>query len=202
MQLDTNMDALSGATQVPLLSRDQLMVGAILTGEAWATIRRVERIEGTTIYLQRLPPTGPPDHAHAFSQHGNTECACGLMRQPLAELLPVHATTPRTHLLTPAGGLVVPNLYTLYGLQEGATLRIITMQSDRQWAQGSTGGLMSRRRLPIVPRLAVLWTIPERLQEILATAPQPNLGPGMVAEGVFDPAAVVPPTEPARDEDD
>lgn len=158
MQTQPNNEVLtpSGATQQPLLDRSQLQVGAILTGPAWSTARRIEEIDGNTLVLVKIPATPlarDRNHLHALVLHANTECACGYRRETIVGVLPQRDGLARTYILLPTGPLVVPDPLTVYIGPSGQ----FRPSPSGQWSSA----------LPLIPQLEPLWTLPQPLRAIL-----------------------------------
>lgn len=164
---ETEVGALSGARQVPLLRRDQIIPGALIVGIATDFAHEVISTEGDLVVVQRLPRNPlEPGHAHAYTQHNNTTCRCGLGRRPLAtSLLPEDTTTPRWFVLTPSGPLVVPEPYSLYLLPGG---RVLPVMPERGASAPTTQAGLD---VPLVLRAHRIWSLPQAMQRLLEDAP-------------------------------
>jgi hypothetical protein len=160
MQTANDPYALTGARQEPLTSRDQIAVGHILTGTAWRTARKVVGIVGDTLHLVKYP-TAPeaPGHVHALLQHGNTECACGFREEPVSGVLPLRDGMVRTYLIIPIADPPEVLPHTLYVTARGRTLRL---GDGGLWNTGTS----SAGSIPLIPKLAPIWTVPEALRAL------------------------------------
>lgn len=157
MQMANDPYILTGARQEGLALAGQLAPGQILTGTAWRTAREVVEVRGELIILTKYP-AGPvdPAHIHTLNLHGNMECACGYREQPVAGILPVREGMIRTYILTPTGPLQTPDPFTVYVSGRGRAVRV----TGSSWAADNS-------TIPIIPKLAVAWTIPAGLRELL-----------------------------------
>src|SRR5678816_3088740 len=108
-------DPTSGATQVELLTPAQLVVGQILTGQGWQTVRQVADIsDGHITLLDLARPLPEAGHVHILTARHNTECAsCGAIRCPIDSILPTEGFV-RAHIIQPAEGatILVPDRWT------------------------------------------------------------------------------------------
>ena len=158
---DPGIRALDGGTLVPVLTADDIRPGSLLTGIAYQSVRRVVNIEDDTVYLLKLPET-PPEagHRHRFTRHSDhSECSCGLMRKPLADILPSDPGIARTYRLDSVAPLLVPDRFTIYQLPTGNGL--VTVSPTGSWNGTTT-------QLPIITKLHPVWSVPAALRELLA----------------------------------
>lgn len=154
---EAEVGALSGARQVPLLSRDQIIPGIIFTGIAADHVHEVVSVEGDTVTLQRLPRTVvTATHTHAFTLFENTTCRCGVGRRPITVLMPEDGRTPRAHVLVPLGPLVVPDTCSIYAFAGSRTLAI----------HGGTQTVVTE--IPIVLKTWKIWSLPEACRRLIA----------------------------------
>ncbi len=158
---EAEVGAISGARQVPLLRRDQLVAGAIFTGIAADHVHEVVGdIEGDTLIIQRLPRVAQDaNHTHSYTQFGNTTCACGLGRRPVAMFLPEDGTTPRGHLLIPIGPIAVPDTCSVY-LFAGPRTLVVRDGADVAPSMGN--------EVPIILRATKIWSLPEAARRLIA----------------------------------
>lgn len=164
--MQTTRDAVQMAgTQQPLLREDQLVPGVIITGVAMSFAWELYRIDGEQLELMKLPSVSArcADNGHTYSPYGRGQvCArCNMRRQAISEFMPRTADKPRAHVITVPEPLQTIQPYTLYGYMVGSGLKVVSLQGT-QWSEA----------LPIVPQLHVLWTLPERLRELVGGASQ------------------------------
>lgn len=149
---DTEVGTLSGARQVPLMRQDQIVPGAIFTGIAADHIHEVIGVNGTTMQTRYLPARPvEPNHTHAFTQHNNASCRCGVNQYDIAAFLPSDSKTPKVHVLMPAGPLIPVDNYSLYLLLgPGGALTIRS-------GQPSVRATPDADNLPVICRGLKIW---------------------------------------------
>jgi hypothetical protein len=161
MQTSRENVTLAG-TQVPLLRDEQMQPGVLLTGVAMAHVWEVLHVHGPHVFIQKLPaitvPCGLEAHVWAVYGRGQVCSTCQLRKQVITEFLPKREEKARVHVLTPSHALLRPQPYTLYAylLANG------TVQTT-----ATTGGNWDRE-LPVLPRLSIVWTIPESLRAMVS----------------------------------
>ena len=161
MQTSRENVTLAG-TQVPLLREDQIQPGVLLTGVAMTHVWEVVQVESRHALIQKLPATtvlcAPDAHTFAAYGRGHVCSACQLRKQALIEFLPKREEKARVHVLTPSSALLQPQPYTLYAyLLADGTVKT-TSVTNGQWDQA----------LPVLPRLSIVWTIPESLRAMVS----------------------------------
>lgn len=157
--ISEELSTVSGARQEPLLTADQLSVGSILTGPAWRTARRVIEIDSNVIVLEKLPrPLIAPGHLHSLTLFRGAECECGYRREPVANLIPDQPQMVRTFLIVPTGDLEIVDPFTVYATSAGSP--VITTDSQ----------LWDRSRMPLIPKLLPVWSLPEPLRRVIERA--------------------------------
>lgn len=150
---EAEVSSLNGARHVPLLRREQLVAGVIFCGIASDHVHEVVSTTDDTMRIQRLPrEILAPNHVHAFTQFGNTTCACGLSNRPIAPFLPEDGTTPRAHVLEPYSAVYGLEPYSVY-LAERSDGTLMTFSTH-------ASGAPSAEELPVVTRATRIWGLP------------------------------------------
>lgn len=161
MQTSRENITLAG-TQVPLLREDQLQPGVLVTGVAMSHVWEVMGITGSSILIRKLPATTVPCAiaAHTFAPFGRGHVcsACEVRKQPIVDFLPKREDKARAHILTPRNTLLAPQPYTVYGFRKPNGEVQTVHVTGTTWDQA----------LPVLPSLAVIWTIPESLRAMVS----------------------------------
>lgn len=150
---EAEVSSLNGARHVPLLRREQLVAGVIFCGIASDHVHEVVSVTGDAMQIQRLPrEILAPNHVHAFTQFGDTTCACGLSNRPIAPFLSEDGTTPRAHVLEPFSLAQGLEPYSVYMAEkpDGTLMTFSTYAS----------GAPSVEELPVVTRATRIWGLP------------------------------------------
>jgi hypothetical protein len=158
---ESSLSTPSGVTQVPLLTADQLSVGAILTGPAWTVVRQIDNIAGSMVGMIKFGTPLLPGHVHTAPLDGTASgCACGYKRTNIANILPVQGGPARSYILVPVGDTLPVDQWTVYA----------TRHSDGRggWLVGR--GAWSITSMPIIPLLEPVWTLPQALRDLLEEA--------------------------------
>lgn len=161
MQTSRENITLAG-TQVPLLREDQIQPGVLLTGVAMTHVWEVLHVNERHALIQKLPAIAvvcaPETHTFTACGRGHVCSACQVRKQALTEFLPKREEKARVHVLTPSSALLQPQLYTLYAylLADGSVRT--TSLTNGQWDIA----------LPILPRLSIVWAIPESLRAMVS----------------------------------
>lgn len=169
---ETEVGTLIGARQVPLMTRDQIAPGVIFTGIAADRVHEVLSVEGNIMRTQYLPARAvEPGHTHAFTQHNNASCRCGMNQYDISAFLPSDGHTPKVHLLIPSGTFVPVDSYSLYLLLGPGGSPVV--RSGNNERASSTNDDM-----PVICRGIRVWTLtgPARrmLEEDDNNAPAPG----------------------------
>ena len=164
--MQTIESTLSGCTEQPLLHPTQLAPGVFITGVGMENVWEVLRVDGEWLHMSKVlypPATLHTDDAqHTYTVRDSTtakECRCGYRRQAISGLLPTQETMHRVVVLAPSGPVTVPDKYTVYLLRNGEHI-----QPNVMWPM----------TLPVFPKVAAIWSVPEELRELLETAEDPR----------------------------
>lgn len=156
---EAEVSTLSGARQVPLMHRDQLVPGVIFTGIAADHVHELVSITGDRMQTQTLPRKAlDAGHAHAFTLNNNNACRCGLNNFDVPPFLPEDGTTPKVHILVPLGPLVTPNRYSIY---------LMTKPDGTLVLCGGAHERPKDTEIPIITKAACVWQLPEAAQRVM-----------------------------------
>lgn len=172
---EAEVGTLSGARQVPLMRLDQLTPGVIFTGIAADHVHEVVSVEGNTMRTKVLPHKEPErGHTHAFTQHNNTSCQCGVNQYAdLTPFLPEDGVTPKLHILVPTGPLVMPSLFGVYLLIKADGTPMVCSKSVNA---------PSGMEFPIISRCVRIWELPHAAQAMVTDAELAQTGSNSAEE--------------------
>ena len=153
MQTSQTPSIPAGVAQIPLLTADQLVEGAILTGPAWLTVRQVRHVQGASVMLMTLGAVVPPP-GHIHQLETTPGCPCGYLRTTVKALLPISDQLARTYILVPTGPLMAADPYTVY---VGPHRQVVTVQNNA-WTAHS---------MPVIPMLHPVWRLPDALRALI-----------------------------------
>ena len=161
MQTSRETVTLAG-TQVPLLREEQIQPGVLLTGVAMTHVWEVIHVDERHAHIRKLPATAllcaPEAHVWTAYGRGHVCSTCQLRKQLLLEFLPKRETKARVHVLTPSSTLLPPQPYTVYGyLLPDGTAKTVSV-TNGNWDHV----------VPVLPRLSIVWTIPESLRAMVS----------------------------------
>ena len=167
MQTIRNAVIMPGGSQEPLLTADQLCIGAFVTGVAATHLWEIVDISRTDITLQKLPRPAMPCATHNLNgfhyttpgEHGQAaECTCGLRKTGISELLPKVRGKARIHIITcDRQALQKPAIGEVYAYLSNDTPMFAGINPD---------GVHWSDSMPLVPILHKVWELPSELQAL------------------------------------
>lgn len=118
-------------------------------------------IEHNNVLIRKLPAEHIScQDAHQFAAFGRAHvCSvCQMRKQPIVDFLPKREDKARAHVIVPSSALLAPQPYTVYGYR---------LPNGEVRTTHITGGNWDKT-LPVIPSLAIIWTIPESLRAMVS----------------------------------